>query len=43
MKKVTVNIVDGQGMPMQITVEVPDDATQKEIEEAVKRKLQSSS
>lgn len=39
MRKVTVNFLDGQNMIRHITVEVPDNATLQEIEEAVKEIL----
>lgn len=35
--KITVTVLDGQGMPKQITVEVPDDATMEEIEKEIKK------
>ena len=42
MKKITVNYLDGQGLIQSITVEVPDDATEAEIQEAINRKLRTS-
>jgi hypothetical protein len=39
MKKVTVNCLDGQGMIQSVTVEVPDDATQEQVEKAVQEAL----
>ena len=35
--KITVTILDGQGMPKLITVEVPATATREEIEEAIEK------
>jgi hypothetical protein len=35
--KVTVTVLDGQGMPKNITVEVSDNATQEEIEKAIEK------
>lgn len=35
--KITVTVLDGQGMPKEITVEVPDDATQEEIERLIEK------
>jgi hypothetical protein len=34
---ITVTVLDGQGMPKQITVTVPDNATQKEIQAAIEK------
>jgi hypothetical protein len=38
--KVTVTVLDGQGMLKNITVEVSDNATQEEIEKAVEKETQ---
>jgi uncharacterized protein GlcG (DUF336 family) len=35
--KVSVTVLDGQGMPQNVTVEVPDNATPEEIEKAVEK------
>ena len=35
MAKITVVVLDGQGMPKNITVEVPDNATTKQVAEAI--------
>ena len=40
--KITVTVLDGQGMPKQITVEVPDNATKEEIQKAVEKAQRSS-
>jgi len=35
--KITVTVLDGQGMPQKIVVEVPDNATEQEIREAIEK------
>ena len=37
--EVTVCCLDGQGMIVDVTVEVPDDATAEEVQEAAEKKL----
>jgi uncharacterized protein GlcG (DUF336 family) len=41
--KVTVTVLDGQGMPKNITVEVSDDATEKEVQEALEKAAREAS
>jgi len=37
LNKVIVTVLDGLGMPKQVTVEVPATATREEIEEAIEK------
>jgi len=37
LNKVIVTVLDGAGMPKQIAVEVPDDATHEQIKQAVEK------
>lgn len=37
LNAVTVTVLDGQGMPKKITVEVSHDATHEEIEAAIEK------
>jgi len=37
MKTITVTVLDGAGMPKEITVEVPDDATEEQIRQAIEK------
>ena len=37
MKTITATTLDGQGMPKEITAEVPDNATEQQIREAIEK------
>jgi hypothetical protein len=41
--KVAITVLDGQGMPKNITVEVSDGATEKEVQEALDKAAREAS
>jgi hypothetical protein len=39
--KVSVTVLDGQGMPQNVTIEVPDNATPEEIKKAIEKETRN--